>query len=210
MDEKTSEKQYFFGTDFFERVWEKMIDKAFGIENKEQYFPRTRWLLDYGRQKIKTPLQPDSIMIYNDKVYVLDAKLYRFGCNPDKPDFLPNSSDINKQITYGEFIAKTKGVPADRLYNAFIMPFNSAKNGFLTLDANGNIVPGFTGNIGNVAEAIGDWKPNPQKYERVQGIVMDTRFLMYNYITMPDHQKRLLADAIEKVDTRGTIPQPTI
>lgn len=54
-----------------------MIDKAFGIENKEQYFPRTRWLLDYGRQKVKTPLQPDSIMIYNDKVYVLDAKLYR-------------------------------------------------------------------------------------------------------------------------------------
>lgn len=39
---------------------------------------------------------------------------------------------------------------------------------------------------------------------------MDTRFLMYNYITMPEQQKRLLADAIEKVDTRGTIPQPTI
>lgn len=209
MDEKTSEKQYFFGTDFFERVWEKMIDKAFGVEDKEQYFPRTRWLLDYGRQKVKTPLQPDSIMIFNGKVYVLDAKLYRFGCNPDKPDFLPNSSDINKQITYGEYIARTKGVPTDNLYNAFIMPFNSSENGFWTLDATGNIVPGFTGDIGNVAEAIGDWKPDPKKYERVQGIVMDTRFLMYNYIAMPDQQKKLLAEAIEKVDTRGAIPKPT-
>lgn len=209
MDEKTSEKQYFFGTDFFERVWEKMIDKAFGVEDKEQYFPRTRWLLDYGRQKVKTPLQPDSIMIFNGKVYVLDAKLYRFGCNPDKPDFLPNSSDINKQITYGEYIARTKGVPTDNLYNAFIMPFNSAENGFWTLDTTGNIVPGFTGDIGNVAEAIGDWKPDPKKYERVQGIVMDTRFLMYNYIAMPDQQKKLLAEAIEKVDTRGAIPKPT-
>lgn len=209
MDEKTSEKQYFFGTDFFERVWEKMIDKAFGVEDKEQYFPRTRWLLDYGRQKVKTPLQPDSIMIYNGKVYVLDAKLYRFGCNPDKPDFLPNSSDINKQITYGEYIARTKGVPADSLYNAFIMPFNSTENGFWTLDAAGNIVPGFTGDIGNVAEAVGDWKPDPKKYERVQGVVMDTRFLMYNYIAMPDQQKRLLAEAIEKVDTKGAISHPT-
>lgn len=166
-----------------------MIDKAFGVEDKEQYFPRTRWLLDYGRQKVKTPLQPDSIMLYNGKVYVLDAKLYRFGCNPDKPELLPNSSDINKQITYGEYIERTKGVPAERLYNAFIMPFNSVKNGFIMLDAVGNVVPGFTGEIGNVAEAVRDWKPDPKKYERVQGIVMDTRYLMYNYIAMPEQQK---------------------
>lgn len=209
IDEKTSEKQYFFGTDFFERVWEKMVDKAFGIENKNKYFPNTRWLLDYGNQKINTPLQPDTIMIYNDKVYVLDAKLYRFGCNPSKPEYLPNSSDINKQITYGEYIARTKGVPEEKLYNAFILPFNSKDNQFWVLDDMGNIVPGFTGNIGNVAEAVGDWKSDPKKYERVQGIVMDTRFLMYNYIAMPDQQKKLLADAIEKVDSRGPIPKPT-
>ena len=75
-DEKNDDKQYFFGTDFFERVWERMVDKAFGIEDKEQYFPRTRWLLDYGRNKKKPALQPDSIMIYGGKTYVLDSKLY--------------------------------------------------------------------------------------------------------------------------------------
>ena len=89
------------------------------------------------------------------------------------------------------------------------MPFNSAKNGFWTLDASGDIVPGFTGDIGNVAEAVGDWKPNPKKYERVQGIVMDTRFLMYNYIAMPEQQKQALAKAIEKVDIRASISQPS-
>ena len=78
MDEKSSEKQYFFGTDFFERIWEKMIDKAFGIENKDQYFPRTRWLLDYGPNRTKTPLQPDTIMIYNGKVSLREVEPYFF------------------------------------------------------------------------------------------------------------------------------------
>ena len=141
MDEKNSEKQYFFGTDYFERIWERMIDKAFGIEDKarlsalgvtdltvilvktkEPFFctsarcSRTvlghdvlplvlvlysgslsRWLLDYGADKVKTPLYPDSIMIFRDKYYVLDAKCYRYGWTGDA-DHLPNGADINKRV----------------------------------------------------------------------------------------------------------------
>lgn len=207
MDEKSSEKQYFFGTDFFERIWEKMIDKAFGIEDKDQYFPRTRWLLDYGPNRTKTPLQPDTIMIYNGKVYVLDAKLYRYGYSGN-PDHLPNGPDINKQITYGEYIERAKGVSSDNLYNAFIMPFNREDNTFFEMGSDGNPIPCVTDNIGNIGEAVGDWKPDPKNYERVQGIVIDTRFLMYNYIGMPDQQKRQLAEAIEKVETRAPVPRP--
>ena len=210
IDEKNADKQYFFGTDFFERIWEKMIDRAFGSPDKDQYFPKARWHMDYGRNKEKNPLMPDSIMLYNGKVYILDAKLYRYACSDlENPDLLPNSSDINKQITYGEYIERAKRIPSDQLYNAFIMPFNSAKNFFMTVDADGNLIPDITDFIGNVGEATGDWKPNPMNYERVQGIVMDTRFLMYNYIGMPDQQKRQLAEAIEKVDSRGPIPRPT-
>ena len=207
MDEKSSDKQYFFGTDFFERIWEKMIDKAFGIEDKDRYFPRTRWLLDYGPNRSKTPLQPDTIMIYNGKVYVLDAKLYRYGYSGN-PDHLPNGPDINKQITYGEYIERAKGVPSEILYNAFIMPFNREDNTFFEMGADGNPIPRVTDNIGNIGEAVGDWKPEPKNYERVQGIVIDTRFLMYNYIGMPDQQKRQLAEAIEKVETRAPVPRP--
>lgn len=198
IDERSSDKQYFFGTDFFENVWERMIDKAFGVEDKEQYFPRTRWLLDYGRDKEKRPLQPDTIMIYGDKCYVLDAKLYRYGWDP-KPEHLPNSADINKQITYGEYIEQTRRLPNEKLYNAFIMPYNKENNLFM-----------LNSNFGNIGEAVSDWKPNVKNYERIQGIVVDTRYLMYNYIGTSDQQKKEMAVCIEKVLTRGPIPASSI
>lgn len=198
IDERSSDKQYFFGTDFFENVWERMIDKAFGVEDKEQYFPRTRWLLDYGRDKEKRPLQPDTIMIYGDKCYVLDAKLYRYGWDP-KPELLPNSADINKQITYGEYIEQTKRLPNEKLYNAFIMPYNKENNLFM-----------LNGNVGNIGEAVSDWKSNLKNYERIQGIVVDTRYLMYNYIGTSEQQKKEMAECIEKVLTRGPVPASSI
>ena len=198
IDERSSDKQYFFGTDFFENVWERMIDKAFGVEDKEQYFPRTRWLLDYGRDKEKRPLQPDTIMIYGDKCYVLDAKLYRYGWDP-KPEHLPNSADINKQITYGEYIEQTRHLPNEKLYNAFIMPYNKENNLFM-----------LNSNFGNIGEAVSDWKPNVKNYERIQGIVVDTRYLMYNYIGTSDQQKKEMAVCIEKVLTRGPVPASSI
>lgn len=196
IDGRNSDKQYFFGTDYFEKIWERMIDKAFGVDDKEQYFPRTRWLLDYGRDKIKKPLQPDSVMIYGDKYYVLDAKLYKYGWSA-VPDHLPNGSDIYKQITYGEYIARTRKLPNEKLYNAFIMPFNKEDNLFRMTD-----------NIGNIGEAVGDWKNNIKYYERIQGIVVDTRYLMYNYISMSDQQKKELASCIEKVVIRPPVSQP--
>lgn len=198
IDERSSDKQYFFGTDFFENVWERMIDKAFGVEDKEQYFPRTRWLLDYGRDKEKRPLQPDTIMIYGDKCYVLDAKLYRYGWDP-KPEHLPNSADINKQITYGEYIEQTRRLPNEKLYNAFIMPYNKENNLFM-----------LNSNFGNIGEAVSDWKTNLKNYERIQGIVVDTRYLMYNYIGTSDQQKKEMAGCIEKVLTRGPVPASSI
>lgn len=208
MDDHPSQKQYSFGTDFFERIWEKMIDKAFGIVDKNQYFPRTRWLLDYGRNKSKTPLQPDTIMIYDNKIYVLDAKLYRYGQSANS-DHLPNGPDIDKQITYGEYIERAKKVPSENLYNAFIMPFNREDNIFKIANE-GNLASHITDVIVNIGEAVGDWKPNPKNYERVQGIVLDTRFLMHNYIDMPERQKRRLAEAIEKVESRNPVPSPSI
>lgn len=201
VDKKNSDTQYFFGTDDFDHIWEKMIDKAFGIEDKEQYFPKTRWLLDYGQDKEKRPLYPDSIMIYKDKYYVLDAKCYRYGWTGN-PDHLPNGTDINKQITYGEYLEKAKGVDNDSLFNCFIMPYNMKDNLFH-----------LSGTVGNIGEAIGDWRydssnPKMKNYERIQGIVMDTRYLMYNYIGTPEQQKKELAECIEKVLSRGLVSAP--
>ena len=49
-------------------------------------------------------------MIYGDKCYVLMQNMYRYGWDP-KPEHLPNSADINKQITYGSILNKQDACP---------------------------------------------------------------------------------------------------
>ncbi len=198
IDEQTSERQFYFGTDDFDHVWERLIDTAFGVDNKEKYFPRTRWLLDYGAVKEKRPLMPDTVMIYNGKYYILDAKCYRYGWT-GVPDHLPNGADINKQITYGEYLEKSMGVQNDSLFNAFIMPYNMARNHFK-----------LTSTVGNIGEAVGDWKHNKKNYERIQGIVMDTRYLMYHYMGKPMKDKVALAECIEAVLSKAPVPPPSV
>jgi hypothetical protein len=192
MDENMYDMQFYYGTDDFDHVWEKLIDRAFGESNKENYFPRSRWLLDYGKYKEKHPLMPDTIMIYNDKYYILDAKCYKYG-RTGNPDHLPNGSSINKQIPYGEYLEKYMGVNADSLFNAFIMPYNMEENKF-----------GLNSFVGNIGEAIGDWRYNKKYYEHIQGIVMDTRYLMYHYAGKPMKEKIELAECIEAVMGRDT------
>lgn len=185
MDKKAAKKQFHFGTEYFERVWERLIDCAFGIKNKQDYFPRTRWLLPYGKYKEKYPLEPDSIMILDHKIYVLDAKYYRYGVSGNL-NHLPDSSSINKQITYGEYIFNQKQISDGNLFNAFLMPYNAAENSF------GN------GAFCNIGMAVGDWNDSTHNYEKIQGILVDTRYLMYHYT---DHSKNIrtaLAKSIEQ------------
>lgn len=191
-DNKTIDKQFYFGTDKFETVWEKLIDKVFGIANKEDYFPHAEWTERFGKNKGKpaSALEPDTIMVYKEKYYVLDAKYYRYGIWPDAgPGVLPQSSDINKQITYGQFVKNRRTPEGTQVFNAFIMPYNRANNYFK-----------INGLFGNVAEAVGDWIDNPEEpqiYERVQGIVFDTRYLLKNYDGNHDTDKAELAREIE-------------
>jgi hypothetical protein len=190
MDEKTNGKQFYFGTDRFEYVWEKLIDRVFGEKNKADYFPKTRWSLRTGRGRTNAALEPDTIMLHDGKIYVIDAKYYKFGSSGNSSD-LPESSSINKQITYGEYIRTQRRFKEQcgdnvSIYNAFLMPYNSTDNQFGTADT-----------FINIGEATGDWKISGHKHERVQGILVDTRYLMYHYIGKPNTQIALLAQAIE-------------
>ena len=193
MDNHTIDKQFYFGTDKFEHVWEKLIDTVFGVPNKEDYFPHGVWIERYGTKKGKpaSALEPDTIMIYNGKYYVIDAKYYRYGTYPvGNVGVLPQSSDINKQITYGQFVKRERTPKDAEVYNAFLMPFNSAKNYFSIKDL-----------MGNVAEATGDWIPSPETYERIQGIVIDTRYLLKNYQGNHDRDRQRLSIEIERYFT---------
>lgn len=202
MDEKTKEKQFYFGTDRFEYVWEKLVDRVFGIKDKQYYFPKTRWTLKTGKKKTNAALEPDTIMLHNGNIFVLDAKYYRFGITGE-PNDLPSSSSINKQITYGEYIyteQKFKQKYGDDVpvYNAFIMPYNVNDNLF-----------GSNEIYANIGEATGDWKNDGRNYERVQGIVVDIKYLMYHYTGKTSKQIMNLAISIESAFEKngGVLPQ---
>lgn len=187
LDEKsTHDKQFYFGTERFEYVWQGMIDKVFGISGKEAYFPRATWKERCGNGMPKHTLEPDSIMIIGDKYYILDAKYYRYGYTGNA-DHLPGSADINKQITYGEYIETNCKPGDDKLFNAFIMPFDSKANVF-----------GIDSWCGNVAEATGDWRSIPfKRYEKIQGILIDVRWLMLRLDGNHEREKKVLASEIE-------------
>lgn len=183
--DEDSEKSYLFGTYRFEYIWEKMIDKVFGIENKSDYFPKTMWKINgssYGRAS----LEPDTIMVYKNKVYVLDAKYYKYGISGRTKD-LPGSASVHKQITYGEYAAGQD--PFRRVYNAFLMPFDSLC---------GSCSPGEE--MVHIGEAVSNWKDNAEDYQRIQGILIDVKMLMQIHVRQEKSRMQKLAKLIEQED----------
>ncbi|GAB0053480.1 hypothetical protein YGH029_07980 [Helicobacter pylori] len=171
-----------FGTYNFYVVWERMIDRAFGIKNKEVYFPKTKWNLWHSKQNPDYLLQPDSIMLFDDKIYILDAKHYQYGISGVASD-LPNSASIIKQIVYGEYAAKRE--PKKEIYNIFLMPFNRFNNPLKLSHI-----------FENIGFANGEWRDNLKQYENIQGILIDTKFLMQNYNKKSNNLLKLLAKKI--------------
>lgn len=187
--DKESDKNYRYGTYRFEYVWEKMIDKVFGIENKADYFPKTTWYVR-GNRYDNASLEPDTIMLYGDNVYVLDAKYYKYGITGRTWD-LPESTSINKQITYGEYVAgeekfKKRHGNNLRVYNAFLMPFDAFKGQYAdVLD------------MIKIGEAISNWKDNSEEYQRIQGILIDVKTLMSINVRQEMKEIEKLAELIE-------------
>lgn len=187
--DKETDKNYRYGTYRFEYVWEKMIDKVFGVENKADYFPKTTWCVS-GSRYDNASLEPDTIMLYGDNVYVLDAKYYKYGITGRTWD-LPESTSINKQITYGEYVAGEEMVKKRhgndfRVFNAFLMPFDAFKGQYMD-------VP----NMIKIGEAISNWKDNSEEYQRIQGILIDVKTLMSINVRQEMKEIEKLAELIE-------------
>lgn len=189
--DKGAKRNYKYGTYRFEYIWESMIDKVFGIVNKNDYFPKTTWTIN-GKTYNNPFLEPDTIMIHKDNIYVLDAKYYKYGVTNRISD-LPKSSSINKQITYGEYIAeesKFKEIHGRdmKVYNAFLMPFNAY-----------NSLESSVQKIAYVGEATSSWKNNKNEYERVQGILIDVKYLMNINIRQNEQEISKLATFIDSI-----------
>ena len=160
-----------------------MINKVYGVENKKQYFPRTYWKID-GKESFNASLIPDTIMINDHVVYVLDAKYYKYGNTLNLKD-LPSSTSVNKQITYGEYIAENEEFKEDfgddfAVYNAFLMPFNAQDEKWFSDKP-----------ILRIGEAYGDWKKSGKSYEKIQGIMIDVKFLM-KLLSVGHNQQEIL------------------
>lgn len=184
-DDVLQEKEFKFGTTSFHTIWEKMIDIAFGIDNKQDFFPQSIWKLDEENDaRFCQSLQPDTIMIFDNKIYVIDAKYYKYSINSSN---LPGSRDIAKQIIYGEYVSHMENEKSSfrEVFNAFLIPYNGNCKETMSID--------FFKKIGY---ATMTWRQNKQ-FEKIQGILIDTRFLFYNYDKINLKLKKELVQTIE-------------
>lgn len=181
-DENLRQGDFEFGTYRFEYVWEGMIDSIFGVAGKDKYFPRTSWRI-HGKDSYQPArLKPDTIMVHDESVYVLDAKYYRYGLTRVVND-LPGSSDVSKQVVYGQHAASI--VTSKDVYNGFLLP------GAVEGDA---IV-----NAENIGMVFPEWVENPRSFEVVQGIIVDTKSLLHLNRAPNSRVKSLLAESFVPV-----------
>lgn len=161
-----------FGVHRFEYVWEAMIDYVFGEGNREQYYPKAHWHIIADRGGLRresSGLRPDTIMRLDGKIYILDAKYYKYGVT-GLPAHLPNTDSIQKQITYGDYIAERGYAPRNDIYNAFLMPYCKRPDDALPFKF--------------VSVGIADWRsydPGTENYNYILGILIDTKYLVTTY-----------------------------
>ena len=168
VDEQTDMRDFQYGVSRFEYVWENLIDYVFGESNKDVYFPRAKWHIIGGNRTESSALEPDTVMKHNGKFYILDAKYYKFGIT-GLSVHLPATSSIQKQITYGDYVATKHFAERSDIYNAFVMPF-AARNDDEPLKF--------------VSVGTADWieySHETENYKYVLGILLDTKHIMQTY-----------------------------
>lgn len=187
---------FFYGTTHYHTVWEKLVDTSYGVlpkSEKEGFFPEAKWKfvpIVNDRLTSAGNIFPDTIMCpngYSGDVFVLDAKYYSF--IEDKKN-VPLAADIAKQVVYGKYAADKIKPLLGCVYNAFLIPYDF-KNDPYKLRTKADeydydeeyIYIGFSFIKGQ----------NEKSYERVLGILVDTKWLMEN---AGQFGKKCLADFI--------------
>ena len=221
-DGKTAD-DFYFGVNTFAPVWEAMVDKIFGKlpqgVAKDKFNPHCEWDLSSGARGYENPnyaMRPDTIMWDEEgnRLYVLDAKYYKFGVTGSASD-LPSSGSICKQIAYAEYVethwkeilgvdsiaTPSASLQNDTLpkpiYNAFLLPYcfdadNSQlppDDGFETRPCKMRFIGFCHGNWKNLDARPGEVDYRP--YHRIAGILLDVRSVMKNYGALGEAQKTL-------------------
>ena len=175
-----------FGVYRFEYVWESLIDYVFGEDNIERFFPHAKWHIaaQSGYIEQSSALEPDTIIYLDDKLFIIDAKYYNFGITNRASD-LPATSSIQKQITYGDYAFEHLGYKKNKIYNAFVMPFDKTRYN----DENYKFV-----SVGTADWEIYD--NNTPNHKFVLGILLDTRYIMETFMRHNSNEIETLANLI--------------
>lgn len=188
-------KDIIFGVDSYDYVYEKMIDSMFSKlsgEDKKKFNPNAKWSLLYPIRKDvdSTNLRPDTILKNGEDLYILDAKYYRYGVT-FKPSDLPETTSIQKQITYGEYVKQAKEGKFKNIYSAFIMPYDKYDN--INSDK-------LHENMEFIGIASAEWfdKDDKEKNRKIAGLLVDTKFLIDNWAKNSDSNISNLVDLINK------------
>lgn len=179
------------GVEKFEYVWERLIDYVYGENTKDKFLPHAKWtILNNGTCEYCCALEPDTIMKHDNKYYVLDAKYYKYGITKNI-QHLPQTSSIQKQITYGKHILENKSISKNELiskndvYNAFLLPYNG----------------GDSENYKAIGIGTVDWEQ--YNYETpncayVLGVLVDTKTLITSY---KKHNQREIEKLAKLIDS---------
>lgn len=161
-----------YGTEHFWTVWEMLIDSVFGNVNAEDYFRGSEWYFpDEKTSWALHPLRPDSIMLEGKNAFVLDAKYYNPHAKKKKKN-LPATADVNKQLTYAEFVREHHRDAF--IYNAFILPQLLDKDAYRFIGWN---CPEWRiGQIHHLQQTSAD------AYHIILACYMDTRWLMDTFM----------------------------
>lgn len=182
-------KELIFGVDKYDYIYEQMLDNIFSnVDDIKQYYPSANWsLITDHLTKKSSNLRPDTIMLDKDnkKAFILDAKYYRFGTTFVRED-LPETSSIQKQVTYGEYVKNVK-LKDFMVYNAFLMPYNRFKEN----DYN------FKGILEFIGIAKTDWK-NDNVNKKVVGVLIDMNFIIDSWTKKNTSEINALCELIEE------------
>lgn len=182
-----------YGVKKYHYVVERMIDKMFkGIDEKklsENYYPRGYWNLGFGLKETSL-LRPDTIYEKKDKVYIIDSKMYKYGYTANSKD-LPQTSDILKQITYGDFVKNDLGYKNVR--NVFIIPYNKEEINFQKKYNNSDFV--------YLGFASGKWidLKEFESHQRIYTFLIDFMHLLMNYNKNGSCEIEKMCDIIENL-----------
>ena len=186
-------------------VFEKMIDDLLlGIKGnqKKKYNPFGEWkLLDLERF-LSSNLRPDTIFLKTSNgtrtTYIIDAKMYQYGSTRNPRD-LPDTSSMQKQITYGDFI-KNYVDPLTKIRNAFILPYNKILPEFY-FDINDQRKRVLNDDIIYIGEATVNWRDNHrlEDYDRIFTFLIDFNYLLRAYRNRNSQCIDNLTDKIESL-----------